>query len=185
MMKPLALSLLMAVPVAGLCPAHAASGTDATSALSFRFTSIDGGEIGFSDWIGHPVLVANTASLCGFSGQYADLQALYDRYRDAGLIVLAVPSDDFRQELGSDAEVRDFCEMTFGLDLPMSTITHVLGPDAHPFYQWMASEQGFVPGWNFNKVLVARDGTVLGTWGSSVNPVGAEIVRAVEKALGH
>ncbi len=148
----------------------------------FRFASIDGGEIGFSDWDG-PVLVANTASLCGFAGQFEDLQALYDTYRDRGLVVLAVPSDDFRQELGSEAEVKDYCEMTFGIDLPMTAITHVRGGDAHPFYQWLEETTGFEPGWNFNKVLIGADGTVLGTWGSQPNPMGASIVGAVEAAL--
>jgi glutathione peroxidase len=149
----------------------------------FRFASIDGGEIGFSDWDG-PVLVVNTASLCGFAGQFTDLQALYDTYRGAGLTVLAVPSDDFRQELGSEDEVRDYCEMTFGIDLPMTVITHVRGEAAHPFYRWLAETEGFAPGWNFNKVLIGADGTVLGTWGSRPNPMGGAITGAVEAALG-
>lgn len=179
-----AMGLALVTVSALSAPARAAPGDASAGANQFQFASIDGGEIRMADWAGQPVLVANTASLCGFSGQYADLQALYDQYRDQGLVVLAIPSDDFRQELGSDAEVKDFCEMTFGLDLPMSTITHVLGPDAHPFYQWLAAEHGFVPGWNFNKVLIGADGSVLGTWGSMANPSGAEIVSAVEGALG-
>ena len=150
----------------------------------FRFGSIDGGEIGFADWPGRPVLVANTASLCGFSGQYVDLQALFDTYREAGLVVLAVPSDDFRQELSSDAEVREYCELTYGIDLPMTTITPVLGEGAHPFWRWLAEAHGFAPGWNFNKVLIGADGAVLGTWGSQPNPMGPAITGAVEAALG-
>lgn len=150
---------------------------------SFRFGSIDGGEIGFSDWDG-PVLVVNTASLCGFAGQFTDLQALYDAYRERGLTVLAVPSDDFRQELSSEAEVKEYCEMTFGIDMPMTVITPVLGDGAHPFWRWMAEEHGFAPGWNFNKVLIGADGAVLGTWGSQPNPMGAAITGAVEAALG-
>lgn len=149
----------------------------------FRFGSIDGGEIGFSDWEG-PVLVVNTASLCGFADQFTDMQALYDTYRDRGLTVLAVPSDDFRQELSSEAEVKEYCEMTFGIDMPMTVITPVLGTEAHPFWRWMAEEHGFAPGWNFNKVLIGADGAVLGTWGSQPNPMGAAITGAVEAALG-
>jgi glutathione peroxidase len=147
------------------------------------FDSIDGGQIDRSQWQGHPVLVVNTASLCGFAPQFADLQTLYDTYRDQGLVVLSVPSDDFRQELGTNAEVKDYCTLTYGLDLPMTTITHVTGSDAHPFYQWMAQTQGFTPGWNFNKVLIGADGTVLGTWGASPNPMGPDIRGAVEAAL--
>ncbi|GGL79406.1 glutathione peroxidase [Wenxinia marina] len=165
----LVLSALAALPAAAL--------------ESFRFASIDGGEYDMADWAGRPVLVANTASLCAFTSQYGDLQDLYDAYRDRGLVVLAVPSDDFRQELGSEAEVRDFCAMTFGLDLPMTEITHVVGDAAHPFYAWVAAETGFVPGWNFNKVLVGPDGAVVASWGSTVGPTSPAIVSAVEAAL--
>lgn len=151
---------------------------------SVRFASIDGGEYRMEAWRGRPVLVVNTASLCGFTPQYEGLQALWERYRDAGLIVLAVPSNDFRQELASEAEVKDFCEVTFGLDLPMTEITSVRGPKAHPFYAWMARAQGWEPAWNFNKVLIAPDGSVAGTWGSATRPEAPAIRRAVERALG-
>ncbi len=147
------------------------------------FGNIDGGELRLSDWAGKPVLVVNTASHCGFTPQYEGLQALYDRYRARGLIVLAVPSDDFRQELGTDAEVKEFCEVNFGLDLPMTTITPVKGPKAHPFYASLASETGFVPSWNFNKVLIAPDGRVAGTWGAMTRPLSNAITREVEALL--
>jgi glutathione peroxidase len=154
-----------------------------TPVEDFRFGSIDGGEIGFSDWDG-PVLVVNTASLCGFAAQFTDLQALYDTYRGAGLTVLAVPSDDFRQELSTEAEVKEYCEMTFGIDMPMTVITPVLGEGAHPFWRWLQEEHDFAPGWNFNKVLIGADGAVLGTWGAQPNPTGAAITGVVEAALG-
>ncbi len=154
-----------------------------TPPSDFVFDSIDGGQISMAGFLGHPVLVVNTASLCGFTPQYADLQALYDAYRDQGLVVLAIPSDDFRQELGSEAEVKDFCTLTYGLDLPMTTITHVTGAQAHPFYLWLASTQGFTPDWNFNKVLIGADGAVLANWGSNPNPMGDAIKGAVEAAL--
>ena len=147
------------------------------------FTNIDGGSHRMSDWAGQPVLVVNTASQCGFTGQYEGLQALHDRYAPRGLVVLAVPSDDFNQELASGAEVKDFCETTFGLTLPMTDITHVRGAAAHPFYKAVRSETGFEPGWNFNKVLVAPDGTVAGTWGAGVKPESGAIVGAIEALL--
>lgn len=172
----------------GAMAGAAAPGVTATELRAaiddFRFASIDGGEIGFADWPGEPVLVVNTASLCAFTPQYDALQALYDRYRAEGLVVLAVPSDDFRQELGSDAEVKDFCALTFGLDLPMTGITAVRGDGAHPFYRWLSETVDFVPAWNFNKVLIGADGEILGTWGSAADPVGGAIVAAVEGALG-
>jgi len=148
------------------------------------FGNIDGGELRLSDWSGQPVLVVNTASRCGFTPQYEGLQTLYDRYRDRGLVVLAVPSNDFRQELASEDKVKEFCEVNFGLDIPMTTITPVKGPRAHPFYASLAAETGFTPSWNFNKVLIGPDGEVAGTWGSMTRPSSGAITRKVEALLG-
>ncbi len=163
--------------------AAATGGGAAAPAGGFRFRGITGSEIALDEWRGQPVLVVNTASRCGFTSQYEDMQALYDRFRARGLVVLAVPSDDFNQELGSDAEVAEFCEVNFGLDLPMAGITRVRGPEAHPFYLWLAREHRFAPRWNFNKVLIGPDGEMLGSWGSATRPTARAIVRAVEAAL--
>lgn len=149
----------------------------------FVFDSIDGGTLALEDWQGQPVLVVNTASRCGFTRQYDELQALYDRYRAQGLVVLAVPSNDFRQELATDAEVAEFCEVNFGLDLPMTTITSVKGASAHPFFKWVARSEGFTPGWNFNKILIAPDGSVAGTFGSPVRPMSDQITGHIEAML--
>jgi glutathione peroxidase len=166
----LIITLIMAVPL------HA-------SPMSHSFASIDGGQLGLSAWKGQPVLVVNTASRCGYTGQYEGLQKLYDTYRAQGLVVLAVPSDDFRQELDSAAEVKEFCELTYGIDMPMADITHVRGRSAHPFYREVRAETGFEPSWNFNKVLIGRDGRVAGTWGSNARPLGRQIVQAIEAEL--
>ena len=147
------------------------------------FVAIDGGELSLSDWSGQPVLVVNTASMCGYTPQYDALQALFDRYSPQGLVVLAIPSDDFRQELSSAEEVKDFCEVNFNLTLPMTDITHVKGAQAHTFYAWLRDEAGFIPRWNFNKVLIDRNGAVAGTWPSSTKPMSRDIVTAVEAAL--
>src|SRR6056297_3651438 len=151
--------------------------------LAAPFGNIDGGEIRLSDWRGQPVLVVNTASRCGFTHQYDGLQALYDQYRDRGLVVLAVPSDDFRQELSSEAEVKEFCEVNFGLTIPMTTIASVRGPDAHPFFASLAEETGFVPSWNFNKVLLSPEGRVVGTWGSATRPTSSQITQRLDAFL--
>jgi len=151
--------------------------------LTGTFPSIDGGTLSLEEWRGQPVLVVNTASQCGFTYQYDGLQALYDRYRDAGLIVLAVPSDDFNQELESAEEVKEFCEINFNLDLPMTDITHVRGSNAHPFYQSVREETGFEPKWNFNKVLLSPEGEVVSAWGSAVRPGSSAITREIEKLL--
>lgn len=150
----------------------------------FTFDAIEGGTLSLDDWRGRPVLVVNTASRCGFTPQYDELQTLYDRYRDQGLIVLAVPSDDFNQELSTAADVKEFCTVNFNLTLPMTDITHVKGPKAHPFYAWVRASTGFVPGWNFNKVLIAPDGSLAGTFGSTVKPLSGKITGPIEAMLG-
>ena len=151
--------------------------------LAAPFASIDGGTLSLSQWRGQPVLVVNTASQCSITKQYDGLQALYERYRDQGLVVLAVPSDDFRQELGSEAEVKEFCSLQFGIDMPMTGITHVKGAQAHPFYATLKAETGFVPKWNFNKVLIGPDGQVVKTYRSKVTPLSGAITREIEELL--
>jgi glutathione peroxidase len=151
--------------------------------LDAPFENIDGGTLRISDWAGQPVLVVNTASRCGYTPQYEGLQALYERYRDRGLVVLAVPSDDFRQELASNEEVKEFCELTFGIDMPMTGMTHVRGAKAHPFFASLKAEEGFVPRWNFNKVLIAPDGTVAATYRSRTKPLSGAITKEVEALL--
>jgi glutathione peroxidase len=155
-----------------------------TPSQAFTFASIDGGTLDLTAWRGQPVLVVNTASLCAFTPQYEGLQTLHDRYKDVGLVVLAVPSDDFRQELDSAGEVKEFCELTYGLDLPMTDITSVRGAGAHPFYRWVAETDGFIPRWNFSKVLLAPDGSVAATFGSTVQPTSAQMTGAIEALLG-
>lgn len=164
------LAICLALPVAALD-------------LDAPFENIDGGTLQLSDWRGQPVLVVNTASRCGFTNQYAALQELYDTYRDRGLVVLAVPSDDFRQELSSNEAIKEFCEVQYGIDMPMTGMTHVRGQRAHPFYRSVAQDAGFEPNWNFNKVLVGPDGKVAGTYGSPVRPMSGQITGDIEKLL--
>ncbi len=149
----------------------------------FNFPSIDGGTIDLDAFEGRPVLVVNTASLCGFADQFDDLQALHDSYADRGLVVLAVPSDDFRQELGSADEVKEFCAVNFDLTIPMTDITPVTGEGAHPFYLWLAETEGFIPRWNFNKVLLDGDGDVVATWGSVMRPTARPVTDRIEALL--
>lgn len=149
----------------------------------FSFASIEGGQIDLDDWQGGPVLVVNTASLCGFTPQYEDLQDLQDMYGARGLRVLAVPSNDFAQELADESSVKDFCEVNFGLTLAMTTITPVTGAQAHPFYAWVKEQTGFEPGWNFNKILLDGQGHPVATWGSGPRPVSAAITDRIESLL--
>jgi glutathione peroxidase len=170
--------------LAAALPLQIAQTAAATPAQGgFKFPSIDGGVIRLDDLRGRPVLIVNTASLCGFAGQFDDLQALQDRYGPQGLFVLAVPSNDFNQELASGEKVKEYCTLTFDITLPMTDITVVTGPAAHPFYAWLRETEGFEPAWNFNKVLLDPQGNVAGTWGSSTNPTGGRITAAIERLL--
>ncbi len=148
-----------------------------------EFASIDGGTLSLEDWRGQPVLVVNTASLCGFTGQYSELQNLYEAYEDRGLVVLAVPSNSFNQELETAEEVKEFCEFNYDLTLPMTDITEVKGPNAHPFYKAVAAEAGFVPSWNFNKILIGPKGTVVATYGSGTKPNAPKLINQIEALL--
>ncbi|MCO8146205.1 glutathione peroxidase [Rhodovulum tesquicola] len=174
-MRPLALLFSLGLTAAAAPSAEAAQG--------FSFASIDGGEIALDAYRGQPVLVVNTASQCGFTPQYDGLQRLHERYGPRGLVVLAVPSDDFNQELASEAKVKEFCDVNFGLTLPMTEITHVRGSNAHPFYRWLAAEHGFAPRWNFNKVLIGPAGEVVATWGSMTKPTSGAVTRQIEALL--
>jgi len=135
-------------------------------------------------YAGRAVLVVNTASYCGFTGQYAGLEALSRRYEARGLVVLGFPSNDFgRQEPGSNQAIADFCENTFGVKFPMFSKTVVVGPSAHPLYQQLAQRSGERPGWNFHKYLIARDGQTVKSFPSAMAPDHPAIVREIEKIL--
>ena len=168
----------------GLSLAPVFSANNANAEIPYTiFKSIDGGIIDTNDWRGKPYLIVNTASKCGFTRQYAPLQKLYDRFHDQGLQMIAVPSDDFNQELDTDQQVKAFCELTYGIDMPMSTTTSVKGNQAHPFFKAIKKETGFVPSWNFNKVLIDRDGNLAATWGSTTNPMSTKIITAIKASL--
>jgi glutathione peroxidase len=149
----------------------------------FTFVSIDGGTIDLDDFRGQPVLVVNTASLCAFAPQYDGLQALHDTYAKRGLVVLAVPSNDFDQELEDAAAVKDYCTANFGLTIPMTDITQVMGEGAHPFYKMLKADYGFSPRWNFNKVLIGPDGVMVDSWGSNTRPTSKAITGPIEALL--
>lgn len=170
-------SFLLAMAVATLtAPAHGAGAAD------FAFPSIDGGTLRLADFRGGPLLVVNTASRCSFTPQYDALQALYERYRDRGLTVLGVPSDSFRQELADAGAVKDFCDVNFGIDFPMTAIAPVQGPQAHPFYRWAAA-QGAEPRWNFHKILLDADGRLAGDFATRIEPDALILTAAIEALL--
>ncbi len=158
----------------------------AKSAHDFSFTSIDGAPLPLDRLSGKAVLVVNTASFCGFTHQYADLQALWQRYRDKGLVVLGVPSNDFGgQEPGTEAEIKEFCEVNFDVDFPLTEKVSVRGAKAHPFYQWAKAELGdaAAPRWNFHKYLVAPDGRLAGWFSTRERPDSERLTSAIDAVL--
>jgi glutathione peroxidase len=146
---------------------------------------LEGGAFAADAFAGKVVLVVNTASFCGYTRQYAGLEELWSRHRDDGFVLLGVPSNDFgAQEPGSSGEIKEFCETTFGIDFPMLAKQAVVGADAHPLYRWAAQQDAAaVPKWNFHKLLIGRDGTLLASFPSAAEPTGPEVTRAVDAAL--
>jgi glutathione peroxidase len=156
------------------------------SAHDFSFPAIDGGTLKLADFKGTPVLIVNTASECGYTPQYAGLEQLWRTYRERGLVVLGVPSNDFgAQEPGAEPAIKSFCQTNYGVDFPMTAKQAVIGGRAHPFYRWIAAELGedAAPKWNFHKYLVAPDGSLAGLWPSAVDPLDRKITSAIEAAL--
>ena len=155
-------------------------------AHDFSFVSIEGEPLALADYAGKALLVVNTASRCGFTHQYGDLQALWQRYRGRDFVLLGVPSNDFGgQEPGSNSEIKEFCEVNFAVDFPMTEKQRVRGPEAHPLFRWIAAElgQAGVPTWNFHKFLIAPDGRALSAWPARVSPTSETIIAAVEAVL--
>lgn len=179
--------LLAACSAKGPAKADQTSSQAEVSAMSgLTFTDISGEEISLDDYRGHPVLVVNTASKCGYTPQYEGLQALWEAYRDQGLIILGVPSGDFgNQEFASNAEVKHFCELNFGVDFPLTEKTIVSGADRHAFYTYAESVLGdaAVPKWNFHKILLNKEGVPVKAFPSSVKPQDQSITSAIEALL--
>lgn len=174
------------VVVAFLALVIAAPQASAATAYDFEFDSIDGESLPFSTYEGKSVLVVNVASYCGYTPQYEALQSLWETYQDQGLVVLGVPSNDFgNQEPGSNEEIKEFCDINYSINFPMTDKYVVKGDEAHPFYQWARESFGETaePGWNFHKILVGPDGTVSAAFESKVTPESDELIDAVTASL--
>lgn len=154
------------------------------SAYDYSFTSIDGAPLPLEQYRGKTVLLVNTASECGFTPQYEGLQALWEQYRDQGLVVLGAPSNDFgAQEPGSEKEIKKFCEVNFNVNFPLTSKIVTKGDEAHPFYKWARHEIGSGPKWNFHKYLIDPNGNLVGSYPSIVKPMSKKLRKAVEKNL--
>lgn len=136
------------------------------------------------EYAGKVVLMVNTASKCGFTGQYEGLEALYDKYRDRGLVVLGFPSNDFaNQEPGSEEKIQEFCRLTYSVEFPMFEKSHVKRGKANPLFQYLADQTGVYPKWNFYKYLIDRNGRVVQAFSSMTNPKSDKMTKAIEALL--
>ena len=157
-----------------------------TTAHDFSFTSIEGKKLEMKEFAGKPVLLVNTASACGLTPQYEQLQKLWEENKAKGVVVLGVPSNDFgAQEPGSEAEVQEFCQVRYGVTFPLTAKNKVVGAGAHPLYSWIGEQTGEagLPKWNFHKYLIGKDGSLKATFGSMTKPDAPEVKSAIEEAL--
>ena len=147
--------------------------------------AISGETINFGDFKNKVVLVVNTASYCGFTKQYEDLQNLWVKYNKKGLIVLGVPSNSFNQEKKKNSEVKKFCEVNFNITFPLSAITEVKGNNAHELFKWAKTNHGSsaVPKWNFHKILINKEGKIEDTFSSFTKPLSNKIINKIESIL--
>ena len=153
--------------------------------FDFEIKSITGEIINFNEYKNKVILIVNTASYCGFTKQYDELQDLWDKYKSKGLIVLGIPSNSFNQEKTDDSEVKEFCKLNFNIDFPLTTITEVKGKNAHDLFIWAKENHGksAIPKWNFHKILINKDGKVEDTFASFTKPMSKKIVSKIESIL--
>lgn len=165
---------------------HDAQAKGDGNAYDYRFETLTGEELPLSQYEGKVLLIVNTASECGFTPQYAQLQALYDEYKDKGLVIIGVPSNDFGgQEPGSNEEIHSFCKLNYGVTFPMTSKQPVTGENAHPFFKWVEKSLGFgaAPKWNFHKYLIDKKGHAVDFYLSTTAPDSEKIRRNIEILL--
>ena len=175
MVKQLLVFLALAVlpSVAAACP----------ELLNQRYTSLQGKPVNLCDFAGRPVLVVNTASKCGYTPQFEKLEAMHNRYRGRGLVVLGFPSNDFNQELATNKEIAEFCKLTYFVEFPMIEKGSVTGAGANPFFKQLAVVTGSAPQWNFHKYLIAPDGKTVYSFSTQVEPDSREIMSRLQPML--
>ncbi len=155
------------------------------SAYDYSFNGIDGNLIKLSDYQDKVIVIVNVASRCGYTPQYADLQSLWSEYKNKNLVVLGIPTNNFRQEPGSNKEIKDFCEANFGITFPMTEKISVIGKNSHPFYKWAKQDFGIgaIPKWNFHKIIIGKNGKVVDTFSSITKPTSKKFKEAIENLI--
>ena len=151
----------------------------------FSIKSITDETINLKNYKNKVILIVNTASYCGFTKQYVELQELWDLYKEKGLIVLGVPSNSFNQEKDNNTDIKDFCEVNFNINFPLTTLTEVKGTSAHEIYKWAKKNHGksAVPKWNFHKILINKEGKIEETFSSFTKPLSQKIINKIEEIL--
>jgi glutathione peroxidase len=182
------LTLLGALAIHNGAPSIAdaqSAGMSRVTAYAFTFAGLKGGDIRLADYAGKPILIVNTASQCGYTPQFTGLQQLWSRFRDRGLLVIGVPSNDFGgQEPGGADEIAATAEKEYGVSFPMAAKADVRGANPHPFYRWAAAERPLeTPRWNFHKYLIGRDGHIAAAFATNVEPMDPRVVNAIAKEL--
>ena len=158
----------------------------ASSVLTGSMQSVEGSPVALDSYLGKVVLVVNTASRCGYTSQYGDLQKIYERYGDQGFVVLGFPSNDFQQEYADDGEIKTFCSTNFGVTFPLFSRTSVVGPSANPVFAALAAEPdgiGAPPEWNFTKYLLDQNGVPVARWPSNMDPAAPSVTNVIEALL--
>ena len=151
----------------------------------FKIESITGEIINFNEYKNKVVLIVNTASYCGFTKQYEELQELWNKYKSKGLIVLGVPSNSFNQEKKNNSDVKDFCEVNFNIDFPLTSITEVKGDKAHDLFKWAKKNYGkpAIPKWNFHKILINKQGKIEDTFLPFTKPMSKKLIEKINEIL--
>ena len=151
----------------------------------FEFNSIDGNKIKLSGFKNKVLVVVNVASRCGYTPQYEGLQMLWSNYKNKNLVVIGIPTNNFKQEPGNNKEIKDFCETNFGINFPMTEKINVIGKDAHPFYKWARKNHGIaaIPKWNFHKIVIGKNGKVIDTFASFTKPTSDKFLNLIEKEI--
>jgi glutathione peroxidase len=154
-------------------------------AYDYEFKGIDGKIIKLSDYKNKVIVVVNVASRCGYTPQYVDLQKLWSDYQKKDLIVIGVPTNNFKQEPGTNQEIKDFCETNFGISFPLTEKVNVIGNKSHPFYKWAKDNHGIgaIPKWNFHKIIVGKNGQVVDTFASFTKPASKKFLSLIEKEI--
>jgi len=154
-------------------------------AYDFQFKGIQGNIVKLSDFKNKVIVVVNVASRCGYTPQYQGLQTLWETYQKKDLVVIGVPTNNFKQEPGSNSQIKDFCETNFGINFPMTEKTNVIGANSHPFYKWAKENHGIgaIPKWNFHKIIVGKNGKVVDTFASFTKPSSDKFIKLIEKEI--